>query len=135
MAETTLEIQKKETESPEKGERTRERKVYTPGVDIIERKTDILVLADIPGADEKAVDITLEKNLLTIYARVDADIPESQRLSVMEYGIGDYQRSFTLTDEVDKDKIQAAVKNGVLKLILPKMAEIKTRKISVKAES
>ena len=135
MAEATMEIQKKETEAPEKGERTRERKVYSPGVDIIERKEDILVLADIPGADEKSVDVALEKNVLTIYARVEAGIPENQRLTLMEYGLGDYQRSFTLTDEVDQDRIQATVKNGVLKLILPKVDNVKTKRILVNAES
>ena len=135
MAETTMEIQKKETETPEKGERTREKRVYSPGVDIIERKSDILVLADIPGADEKSVDITLEKNVLMISAKVEADIPENQRLTVLEYGLGDYQRAFTLSDEVDKDKIQATVKNGVLRLVLPKSEGVKTKKITVKAES
>jgi HSP20 family protein len=134
MAETTMEVQKKETGIPEQGERTRERRVYSPGVDIVERKADILVLADIPGADERSVDITLEKNLLTIYARVEASIPENQRLTVMEYGLGDYQRIFTLADEVDKDNIQATVKNGVLRLILPKIDKAKTKKIAVKAE-
>jgi HSP20 family protein len=53
----------------------------------------------------------------------------------MEYGLGDYQRAFTLTDEVDKDRIQATVKNGVLKLVLPKLDEMKTKKIPVKSGS
>jgi HSP20 family protein len=135
MVETAMEIQKKETEMSDKGERTRERRVYSPGVDIIERKSDILVLADVPGADETSVNITLEKNVLAIYAKVDANIPNNQRLSVLEYGIGDYQRAFTLTDEVDKDRIQASVKNGLLRIILPKMDAVKTKKIEVKAES
>jgi HSP20 family protein len=135
MAEVAMEVQKKESGAPESGERTRARRVYTPVVDIIERKSEILVLADIPGADESSIDITLEKNVLTISANVEADIPENERLTVMEYGLGDYQRVFTLADEVDKDNIQATVKNGVLRLVLPKMAEAKTKKIPVKAES
>ncbi len=135
MAETTMDMQKKETSAPEKGERTRERRVYSPGVDIIERKNDILMLADIPGADEKSVDITLEKNVLTISGTVEAGIPENQKLTIMEYGIGDYQRAFTLADEVDKDRIQATVKNGVLCLVLPRMEAAKTKKIAVKAEA
>ncbi len=135
MAETAKEVQKKEAGTPEKGELTRARKIYTPSVDIIERKDDILVVADMPGVDDTSVDITLEKNVLTLYGRVDADIPEKHRLSVSEYGIGDYQRVFTLTDEVDREKIQATVKNGVLTIILPKAEVMKTRKISVKAEA
>lgn len=134
MAEATGKIQKKEAETPEKGERTRERRTYIPHVDIIERKDDIVVIADMPGVDDKSVDITLEKNVLTIYGMVEADIPENHRLFLSEYGIGDYQRIFTLSDEVDRDKIQATVNNGVLRLILPKAESAKRRKISVRAE-
>jgi len=134
MAETAKEVQKKEAETPEKSELTRARKIYSPAVDIIERKDDIIVVADMPGVDDSSVDITLEKNVLTIYGKVDADIPEKHNLYLSEYGIGDYQRVFTLTDEVDREKIQATVKNGVLKILLPKAEVVKTRKISVKAE-
>jgi HSP20 family protein len=134
MTEAAKEMQKKEAETPETGERTRACRIYTPQVDIIERKDDIVVIADMPGVDEKSVDITLEKNVLTIYGRVDADAPENHKLFLSEYGIGDYQRVFTLSDEVDRDKIQAMVKNGVLRLIMPKAQAAKTRKIPIQAE-
>jgi HSP20 family protein len=134
MADTAREMQKKEAEAPEKGELTRARRVYNPAVDIIERKDDIIVLADMPGVDEKSVDITLEKSILTIYGKVEALIPEKHNLYISEYGIGDYKRAFTLTDEVDREKIQATVKNGVLSIVLPKAEALKTRKIAVKAE-
>jgi len=88
-----------------------------------------------PGVDERSVDITLEKDVLTIYGKVEADAPEKHVLYFSEYGIGDYQRVFTLTDEVDRDKIQASVKNGVLKIVLPKAAAVKMRKIAVKGEA
>jgi len=134
MAEAK-DIQKKEASSTEQGERTRERRVYSPSVDIAERKSDIVVWADMPGVDEKSIDITLEKNVLTISGKVEAEIPESQHLSALEYGIGDYQRTFNLSDEVDKDRIQATVKDGVLRLVLPKMEAVKTKKILVTAAS
>lgn len=134
MVEVTKEVQKKEAETPERGERTRAKKVYSPAVDIIERKDDIIVIADMPGVNEKTVDITLEKNILTIYGKVDYEIPENHRLYLSEYGIGDYQRVFTINEEIDRDKIQASVKNGVLKIILPKAEIMKTKKIEVKAE-
>lgn len=134
MADTAKEVQKKEAESPEQGERTRARKIYSPAVDIIERKDDIIVIADMPGVDDKVVDITLEKNVLTIYGKVEDALPEKHTLYYSEYGVGDYQRVFTLTDEVDRDKIMATVKNGVLTIVLPKADVVKTRKISVKAE-
>jgi len=133
MAESEGELKKKEAGVPETGERTRAGRIYSPQVDIIERKEDIIVMADMPGVDEKSVDITLEKNVLTIYGKVEADMPKGLTLSVSEYGIGDYQRVFTLSDEVDSDNIQATVKNGVLKLIMPKAAPARTRKIQVQA--
>jgi HSP20 family molecular chaperone IbpA len=135
MTEHAKDIQKKEATTVQEGERTRARRVYTPDVDIIERKDDIVVMADMPGVDENTVDITLEKNVLTIYGKVDAEIPEHHRLWLSEYGIGDYQRTFTLSDEVDRNRIQATVKNGVLSLILPKAEAVKTRKIAVKTET
>jgi len=135
MADISRDPQKKEASRPEQGERTRQRRVYAPDVDIIEKNDEIVVIADMPGVDEKSVEVILEKNLLTIYGKVDAEIPEHHRLLVSEYGIGDFQRVFTLSDEVERDKIVATVKNGVLKLILPKIESIKTKKIPVIAEA
>lgn len=134
MADVAKDIQKKAADAPESGERTRACRIYTPQVDIIERKEDIVVIADMPGVDDKSVDITLEKNVLTIYGKVDLDAPKDYRLALSEYGIGDFQRVFTLSDEVDRDKIQASVKNGVLKLVMPKAESAKTRKIPIATE-
>jgi len=135
MSETAKEVQKKEATTTEKGEYTRAGRVYTPAVDIIERKDDIVVTADMPGVDETSVDITLEKNELTIYGKVGPEVPEKHALHLTEYGIGDYKRTFTLTEEVDRNNIQATVKNGVLRIILPKGEALKTRKIAVRAEA
>lgn len=135
MAEETKELQKKEVAPPHGAERTRQRKAYIPDVDIIERKDDILLVADMPGVDEKSVDITLEKNVLTINGYVEPEIPPTCCLAYAEYSIGDYQRTFTLSDEIDRNGIEATVKNGVLRLTLPKAAEMKERKITVKAEA
>ncbi len=129
------EVLKKEAETAAGIERTRSTKVYTPAVDIMERKDDIVVIADMPGVDEQSVDVSLDKNVLTIYGTVEPEIRGQHRLVFSEYGVGDYQRVFMLTDEIDRDKIQASVKNGVLKLILPKAEKAKTRKIAVKAET
>ncbi len=133
--EAKRELTKKEADTPEGVERTRPQKVFTPDVDILERKDDIIVTADLPGVDESSIDIALEKNVLTINGRVAAEGPEHFRLAYSEYGIGDYQRSFTLSDEVDKERIRATMKNGVLRLILPKAALAQTRKIAVAAEA
>lgn len=134
MTDSAREMKKKEADVPESGERTRACRIYAPQVDIIERKDDIVVIADMPGVDETSTDITLEKNVLTIYGRVDTNEIKDHRLSLSEYGVGDYQRVFTLSDEVDRDKIKATVKNGVLMLVMPKAPAAKTRKIPIQAE-
>jgi len=131
MTDTRMELQKQEAELEKGVEHTRATRVFTPTVDIIEHKNDIVVLADMPGVDDKSVDITLEKELLTIYGRVEPEVPEKHRLAISEYGVGDYKRTFTITNEIDRDHIQASVKDGVLKLVLPKSESAKTRKIPV----
>ncbi len=133
MADKTKEIQKKEVNQPDLVERTRSAKIYNPDVDIMEGKDRIMVVADMPGVNEDSIDITLEDNLLTIYGKVDWEIPERMKLTHAEYGIGDYQRIFTISGEINREKIQATVKNGVLKLVLPKNDISKMRKITVKA--
>ena len=135
MAEPTKEILKKEAERPAI-ERTRAQRAYTPPVDIIEKiekKGEILVLADVPGVDETSVDITLENDVLSIYAKVEAETPDKVDLVLAEYGIGDYQRMFTISNEIDRGKIRASVKDGVLRVVLPKAPPAKTKKIAVKA--
>ena len=134
METATKDIKKKESEVKEGAERTRSKKLYTPAVDIVEGKDSLYLVADMPGVNENSVDITLEKNVLTIYGTVEPEIPENHRLVSSEYGIGDYQRTFTLSDEIDREKIEASVKNGVLRLTLPKAEAAKTRKIPVKAQ-
>jgi HSP20 family protein len=133
MTGTTQDIVKKEAVGQEGVERTRPRKVYAPAVDILEKKDEIVVIADMPGVDERSVDITLEKDVLTIQGQVEPDAPEGYHLALAEYGVGDFQRAFTITEEIDRDRIEASVKNGVLRLVLPKAPVARTRKISVTA--
>lgn len=135
MSVTTKDVEKKEAKLREGIERTRARRVYIPSVDIIEREEDIVLVADMPGVDDKSLDITLEKDTLTIDGHVEESIPEGHRLRVSEYGIGDYHRVFTLSDEIDKEKINATVRHGVLRLTLPKAEAVKTRRIPVRAEA
>lgn len=121
------------TEERKDQEAKERRQVYTPAVDIFENDSSFILYADIPGADEQSVDITLEKDVLTIEARVNEELPVGSKLRYAEYGIGDYRRSFTLGDRIDRDRIEATVKNGVLKLVLPR-TEPAMRKIPVRSE-
>lgn len=127
-----LEVKKEEAITPEEGERTRECPVYIPRADIFESEEQVTVIVDMPGVDENAVDILLEKNTLTIRGFVEPESYTDYTLSYAEYGVGDYERSFVLSNEIDRDEIEASMKNGVLRLVLPKQEEAKTRKIQVK---
>ncbi len=128
------EIEKREAQSPSETERTRSRRVYIPNVDIYENNDAVMLVADMPGVDEKTVDVTLDKNVLTISGTVEPEAHEGYQLVYSEYGTGDYERSFTVSDEIDGDRIVANVKNGVLRLTLPKDEKLKAKKISVRAE-
>jgi HSP20 family protein len=114
-------------------ERTRDRRVFSPRTDIIETGDQYLIVADIPGCSEKKVNITLEKNVLTINSTTTSDFPVNKTLILTEFGVGDYYRSFVISDQIDREKIEAKVKNGVLRLILPKAGPAKTQRISIKA--
>jgi HSP20 family molecular chaperone IbpA len=129
-----MEVQKQEEVSAEEMERTRSSRCFVPKADIFETEQEITILADIPGANEKTVDITLEKNILSINAFVEPLRTTKYDIAYAEYEEGDYQRSFRISDEIDRDKIEAAVSDGVLRLHLPKSLATKTKKITVKTK-
>ena len=129
----TMEIHKQEENPADEMERTRSRRSFVPRADIFDTDKEITVLADVPGANEKTVDITLEKDVLSITAYVEPAIPEGFDIAYAEYEEGDYQRSFRLSGEIDREKIEAAVSDGVLHLRLPKVQEAQAKKIVVKA--
>jgi HSP20 family protein len=137
MATESKELQTQDVEkqeiSTDGAERTRARKAYVPRADIFETNEAIVVVADMPGVDQNSLDITVEKNVLSINGFVEPVHPDNYSLVYAEYEEGDYQRRFTLSNEVDQDNIQATVKNGVLRLHLPKTGPAQAKKISVKA--
>jgi len=132
MASTERDLQRRDAQLPE-AERTRASRVYVPRVDIWETPDAIIVAADMPGVGEKAVDVTVDKNILTISGKVEQARPENHTLLLSEYEVGDYQRVFTLPNEIDQDRIQAAMRDGVLRLTLPKAQAAKPKKIQVKS--
>ncbi len=131
--ETNIEQNKKEVTGELTSERTRDRRVYSPKVDIWENEEGLKMYVEMPGTDEQNVNITLEKNVLTMEGRVDLPDISNHRIGHAEYGVGDYSRSFTLSDEIDKDKISASMQDGVLVLELPKAEPAKARKITIKS--
>jgi HSP20 family protein len=136
MTEETKEIQVQDTEqqvAETEAERTRDRPAFVPRADIYETDEAIYVVADMPGVDENSLDITLEKGVLTLNGTVDPAAPEGYSLAYAEYRVGDYTRSFSLSNEIDQEAIEATLKDGVLRLTLHKLTEAQTRRIAVKA--
>jgi HSP20 family protein len=121
----------KKTENTAVTEKVRNVKTFVPRVDIYETKDALFLIADMPGVDDKTVDVELEKNVLTIDGRVEDGKVKDYNLVFSEYEVGDYERTFTLSDEIDRDKIKATVKQGVLRLELPKAEKVKPKKIMI----
>jgi HSP20 family molecular chaperone IbpA len=115
------------------GESTRSAPVFVPNTDIYETEDHIVLVADMPGVAPHDVDVNLERRVLTVRGRVPVQAPEGYRRVHSEYGVGDFERVFTLSEEIDRDHIEASHENGVLTLKMPKAESAKTRKIEVKA--
>lgn len=113
-------------------ERSRPGPVYTPVTDIDETKDALIVRADIPGADPATVSVSLDRDVLRLTAQVRPPAPEGTSLVHAEYRTGDYERSFVLTVDVNPDRIDARIKDGVLTIVLPKAEPAPARKISVR---
>jgi len=114
-------------------EQTRPGAIYTPDVDIFESETDITLLADMPGVTTEKMAIDLRDDVLTLTGEAETDGEASEEPIVMEYGVGKYYRQFTLSEVVDQAKITAELKDGVLRLVLPKVEKATPRKITVSA--
>ena len=105
----------------------------TPLIDIHEGPEGLVLEADLPGAVENNVKIQLEDNVLILHAKVPSPLPDGARVLHEEYRVGDYFRSFILSDEVERSRISADLRNGVLRLTLPKAERAKTRRIEIKS--
>lgn len=116
-----------------KVERTRCGHCYRPTCDILELPDELLVVADVPGAKSDAIDVKFEDGTLAIYAQVEPRQNEETQLLLREYGVGDYYRTFEVSESIDVAKIAAEYANGVLTLHLPKAEALKPRKIKVNA--
>jgi HSP20 family protein len=106
--------------------------VYMPDVDIKEDGDTLTLLADIPGAEQQEVDLSVENGVLTIDAKpTSLRAPEGYTLVGQEWDYGTFHRTFQLSDAVHVDGIAAIVKNGTLTVTIPKREEVKTRKIEI----
>jgi HSP20 family molecular chaperone IbpA len=133
MSETTVETKQEEVMVAEKVASVKPRRTYSPVIDVFETDDSIVMLVNMPGVPEENVDITLEKNQLTIRGEVEYEAPEGYKAVYGEYAVGDYKRTFSLSDAVNQDEIEAILKHGVLRLDLAKAAAAQPRQIAVRA--
>jgi HSP20 family protein len=111
-----------------------QRTYQAPLIDIHEGPEGLVLEADLPGATEDSLVVQLEDNVLNLQATVRPPAPEGARVLHEEFRVGQYQRSFILSDEVDRERIGAELRNGVLRVTLPKAERAKTRRIEVKSQ-
>ena len=126
-------VAKSTAEQPALAERTRSGCCYRPNVDILEKGDELLVLADVPGARSNSIDVKFEDGMLEIQAAIEPRECDGHTCLLHEYDVGDYYRSFQVSEAIDAGKISAQYADGVLTLHLPKAEALKPRKIAVAA--
>jgi HSP20 family molecular chaperone IbpA len=117
------------------GERTHDRPMFLPRVDIYETETGLVVAADLPGVRPDGLEVTLEKRVLSIYGRVDEEVPEGYSLVYREYEVGDFERQFTLSGDFNINGIEANLKDGMLHLAIPRAPEPEAKRIQIRSPS
>jgi HSP20 family molecular chaperone IbpA len=123
------------TQNPQAAEpeSTRPVPVYRPLADIRDTGHGVVLSVEMPGVGPDEVDIDLERRVLTIRGRGRVTSPEGFRRVYAEYGEGDYERAFTLSEDIDEAAIRAEMRDGVLTLTLPRAEAAKPKRIEVKA--
>ncbi len=116
-----------------RAERTRTGQYYRPHVDILEQGDELVLVADMPGVKNDAIEINFEDGVLTIDGAVEERYRDSVNFLLCEYGIGSFYRTFRVSEQVDANRIHAEYANGILTVHLPKAEEAKSRKIKVNA--
>jgi HSP20 family protein len=113
-------------------EQTKPGLVFTPLVDISETDREITLIADMPGVKAKDLSIDLHEDILTLTGGVDGPEGKGEVDLIREYRTGKYYRRFRLSEVIDQAKIEAQLKDGVLRLRLTKVERAKPRRIQVK---
>ena len=103
-----------------------------PPVDIFEDANGITLLADLPGVSKEELDVRVESGHLLIEGRINTPMPENLSVVYAEVRGGSYRRSFTLSNELDSAAVQANLKDGVLRVRVPRTEAAKPRRIEVK---
>lgn len=105
---------------------------WLPAVDILEKDGNLILRAEVPGLNEKDIDLKLEGNVLTLKGEKQQEKEDQDKTyHRKESFYGSFTRSFTLPESVDRDKIKADYKNGILTITIPQKPEVRPREIPV----
>lgn len=116
------------------GQAVRQGRELAPATDIYETESGVTLQVDLPGHDPKAIEVKVEKGVLTLRSERKADATTKENARRLERGFGVYTRSFKLPDTVDTQNVGARYENGVLTLTMPRKEESKPRVIEVKVQ-
>ena len=111
-----------------------ERATLIPLVDVLEDATGLTLLVDMPGVAKDAIELKVDGDTLTIAGEITARNPEGLRAVYAEVQLARYRRSFTLSRELDTQRVEAVSKDGVLRLRIPKQPSAQPRRIEVRAD-
>jgi HSP20 family protein len=118
---------------PETAPAVAEEREFVPSVDIVETDDAVLLTADMPGVDENSAAVSLDRNILTIRGTAKPPAFDGYSLAYAEYEDGPFAREFTVSSEVDRSGLQATMKNGVLRVRLPKAHQALAQKVAITA--
>lgn len=119
-------------EKQEVNKKSEQKQVCRAPIAIYENGESYIVLIQVPGVDEKAVQVRLDKGVISIEAPFTLELPQGATPKYSELRLGDYGRTLDFGDHIDEEKIEASFKNGLLKLNIPKSKAAKSRKIPIK---
>jgi HSP20 family molecular chaperone IbpA len=119
--------------TPEGAVANRDLPAMTPPVDVIEDASGITLYADMPGVPRDKLSLKVEGDQLDIEGELTIPVPTDIAVTYAEMNRTLYRRTFTLSKELDAEKIAAELKNGVLTLRIPKAAHAQPRRISIQA--
>jgi len=103
----------------------------SPSVDIYETEDDFVLTAHLPGVLRNDIQVKLDDKSLIIFGKINFTEAVNRKYILNENEIGNYYRSFKISDSIDKEKIKARYDNGQLVLTLPKHEKVKPRKIDI----
>jgi HSP20 family molecular chaperone IbpA len=132
MSAAKQEVAKRESTDVQAAKAREESLALAPAVDIYENAQGITVQADMPGVSKDGLSIQADRNSLVIEGNAVIDVPAAMEAIHAEVQATRYRRSFALSGELDAERIEATLKDGVLTLRIPKRAEFRPRKIEVR---